>query len=539
MDKYKDTLYVLYGSRTGNAKAVAVLAHEYAKSLGYATVLGDMQDFDYGELQYIENLLITVSTHGEGEPPVQAERFYEQVHSTAVSSVKAKYAVLGLGDSSYRYFCQTGEDLDKRLATLGGQSVMGLVKCDIDFEETAKEWVRDAFVAFKGILPVVNKVDSAGFTFELKSGNNPNSAYRAELLEKKMLTTADSSKKVLHVSLSLKNSGIEYIPGDAIGVYGTNSRAFVDELLQALKFDKAYPVKVNEETHLLKNRLIHEYELTLITPLVIRKYAALVQHKALDRLLDNEAQLEAYAAEGDVLDLVLDFPGQISVEDFLSVLRKLNQRLYSVASSRAAVGDRADITVKVIENNHGERSRNGVCSSFLWNRLDVGDKVPITLETIAKLRLPEDDNVPVVMISAGTGIAPFRAFLQERSARQAKGNAWLIFGERNSKSDFLYQEELLAYKSSGVLSELSTVFSRDQDQKRYVSHVIEENGAALIEQLEKGAVIYVCGSKDTLAVTVRQSLLRIFAKYLKKDAEQALAYFEALKANKQYQEEVY
>ena len=539
MDKYKDTLYVLYGSRTGNAKAVAVLAHEYAKSLGYATVLGDMQDFDYGELQYIENLLITVSTHGEGEPPVQAERFYEQVHSTAVSSVKAKYAVLGLGDSSYRYFCQTGEDLDKRLATLGGQSVMGLVKCDIDFEETAKEWVRDAFVAFKGILPVVNKVDSAGFTFELKSGNNPNSAYRAELLEKKMLTTADSSKKVLHVSLSLKNSGIEYIPGDAIGVYGTNSRAFVDELLQALKFDKAYPVKVNEETHLLKNRLIHEYELTLITPLVIRKYAALVQHKALDRLLDNEAQLEAYAAEGDVLDLVLDFPGQISVEDFLSVLRKLNQRLYSVASSRAAVGDRADITVKVIENNHGERSRNGVCSSFLWNRLDVGDKVPITLETIAKFRLPEDDNVPVVMISAGTGIAPFRAFLQERSARQAKGNAWLIFGERNSKSDFLYQEELLAYKSSGVLSELSTVFSRDQDQKRYVSHVIEENGAALIEQLEKGAVIYVCGSKDTLAVTVRQSLLRIFAKYLKKDVEQALAYFEALKANKQYQEEVY
>ena len=539
MDKYKDTLYVLYGSRTGNAKAVAVLAHEYAKSLGYATVLGDMQDFDCEELQYIENLLITVSTHGEGEPPVQAEGFYEQVHSTAVSSVKAKYAVLGLGDSSYRYFCQTGEDLDKRLATLGGQSVMGLVKCDIDFEETAKEWVRDAFVAFKGILPVVNKVDSAGFTFELKSGNNPNSAYRAELLEKKMLTTADSSKKVLHVSLSLKNLGIEYIPGDAIGVYGTNSRAFVDELLQALKFDKAYPVKVNEETHLLKNRLIHEYELTLITPLVIRKYAALVQHKALDRLLDNEAQLEAYAAEGDVLDLVLDFPGQISVEDFLSVLRKLNQRLYSVASSRAAVGDRADITVKVIENNHGERSRNGVCSSFLWNRLDVGDKVPITLETIAKFRLPEDDNVPVVMISAGTGIAPFRAFLQERSARQAKGNAWLIFGERNSKSDFLYQEELLAYKSSGVLSELSTVFSRDQDQKRYVSHVIEENGAALIEQLENGAVIYVCGSKDTLAVTVRQSLLRIFAKYLKKDAEQALAYFEALKANKQYQEEVY
>ena len=539
MNKFKDTLYILYGSRTGNAKSVAVLAHDYAKSLGYASVLTDMQNLDCGDLQYIENLLIAVSTHGEGEPPVQAEGFYDYIHSDAISKVSVRYAVLGLGDSSYRYFCQTGVDVDQRIRALGGQPMMEPVKCDIDFEEMAKEWVLSVFSAFKGVLPVVNKPKINGFTFELKIGNNTHSAFRAELLEKKMLTAENSSKKVLHVSLSLKNSGIEYLPGDAIGVYGTNSRSFVDELLQTLGFDKAYPVKLKDDTRLLKDLLIHDYELTLITPLVIRKYAELVKNKALDRLIENDALLEKYATRKDVLDLIIDYPGKISVEQFLAILRKLNQRLYSVASSKSTVGDKADITVKVIENEDVARYRNGVCSSFMWNRLDVGDMVPITLETISKFRLPEDDNTAVIMICAGAGIAPFRGFLQERSAHQAKGKNWLIFGERNRNSDFLYKDELHNYQTNGVLSELSTAFSRDQDEKVYVNHILEAKAASIIEWLEQGAVIYVCGGKDKLAVSVRQSILQIIRQYYRYNNEQALEYFEHLKVNKQYQEEVY
>ncbi|MCT4587531.1 MAG: flavodoxin domain-containing protein [Carboxylicivirga sp.] len=539
MKDFKDSLYIAFGSRTGNAKAVAVLAHEYAQSLGYASHLQDMQEMDYSDLTIVKNLLVVVSTHGEGEPPVQAEDFYEYLHSDAIQATNANYAVLGLGDSSYRYFCQTGEDIDKRLGVLGGTQLMDNVKCDIDFEELAKQWVLDVMAAFKDVLPVVNDPQKEGFTFELKLGNESHSAYKAQLLEKRLLTSDDSSKKVLHVSLSLKNSGIDYQPGDALGVYGTNSRALVDELLLSLGFDKAYPVKVKEETRLLKELLINDYELTLITPVVIKKYAAIVDNQSLNELIADDQKLENYAATNDILDLVMDYPGQLSVEEFLGILRSLSQRLYSLASSSKVVGDQADITVKIIENSHQDRMRNGVCSSFLWNRLDVGDMVPVTLETIAKFRLPETDDKDIIMISAGTGIAPFRAFLQERDAQQSKGNNWLIFGERNSASDYLYQDELEAFHSKGMLQKLSTVFSRDQEEKRYVSHLIEKEGEQIMKWIEKDAILYVCGSKDKLAVSVRESLLKVIACYNNCSAEDAMATFEELKARKQYQEEVY
>ncbi|MCU4157036.1 flavodoxin domain-containing protein [Carboxylicivirga sp. A043] len=539
MDTFENSLYILYGSRTGNSKAVATLAHEYAQSLGYTSILRDMQDMDFTELSQIENLLVIVSTHGEGEPPVQAEDFHEYIHKHTNLHITANYAVLGLGDSSYRYFCQTGEDIDRRFETLGGKRQLPLVKCDIDFEETAKNWVLDVIKAFEKHLTVANKTVKEGFVFDLKLDDHSNSAYKAELLHKEMLTAEDSSKKVLHVSLSLKNSGINYLPGDAIGVYGTNSRSLVDELLKTLNFDKAYPVKDKERTRLLKDVLIHDYELTLITPLVVRNYAAIVDNMELNKLIEDNKKLEAYTEEHDIIDLVSDFPGELNVEQFLSILRKLGQRLYSIASSREHVGEQADITVKIIENKNKQRMRNGVCSSFLWNRLDVGDMVPVTLETINKFRLPDEDDKPVIMISAGTGIAPFRGFLQERAAKKAKGKNWLIFGERHRQTDFLYEEELQSYQQSGVLNKLSTAFSRDQKNKVYVNHVIEQQAKDIISWLEQGAIIYVCGSKDKLAVSVRQSLIDILSKQKAIDDTQSLAYLEQLKANKQYQEEVY
>ncbi|WP_439185473.1 diflavin oxidoreductase [Carboxylicivirga taeanensis] len=539
MHTFKNTLYILFGSRTGNSKSVAVLAHEYAKSLGYASELKDMQEMDFQDLQQIEHLLLIVSTHGEGEPPVQAESFYSFIHSSDMKELNCRYAVLGLGDSSYRYFCQTGEDIDKRLSELGGQRVMSHVKCDIDFEETAKSWVLDVFDTLKGELSPVHPPQKEGFVFDLKLGNDTNSAYKAELLSKTLLTAENSSKKVLHVSLSLKNSGLDYEPGDALGVYGVNSRSLVDRLLGALGFDKAYPVQVKEQTRLLKELLIHDYELTMLTPLVVRNYAEIVNNPVLNKLITNSAQLEAYTAERDVLDLVSDYPGNISVEQLLGVLRKLSQRLYSVASSRLVAGEKADITVKIIENQHNQRVHEGVCSSYLWNRLDVGDRVPVSLETIAKFRLPEDDNTPIIMVAAGTGIAPFRGFLQERSARQAKGKNWLFFGERNSKSDYLYKEDLAEFVNTGILTRLNTAFSRDQEEKVYVSHLLEQQAKELMDWLNNGAIIYVCGSKDKLAVSVRNSLIKLFGTCLQLNEEQATRYLDELKSKRLYQEEVY
>lgn len=534
----KDTLYILFGSRTGNAKSVAVLAYEYAQSLGYATVLQDMQKMNFSLIKDIRNLMVVVSTHGEGEPPVQAEGFYDFLHSEEAKSVSMRYAVLGLGDSSYRYYCKTGKDIHAQLNELGGHPVTDAESCDIDFEENAKNWVRNVIGKFSSILPAVHPPKS-NFVFELKNENSSHQAYRAELLEKKMLTTKDSSKKVLHVSLSLENSGIDYLPGDALGVFGTNSRLFVDELLKTIGFDKAHPVETKNGTRLLKDLLVHEYELTLLTPLVVNKYASIVNNSELNKLVSKEGLLDNYVKEHDILDLILKYPGEISVDEFLGILRKLNHRLYSVASSNKLVGERADITVKIIENLNGTRTRNGVCSSFLWHRLDVGDKVPVTLETISKFRLPEDDNQPIIMIAAGTGIAPFLGFLQERMARKAKGKNWLIFGERNRKSDFLYEKELSDFRENGVLNKLDTIFSRDQQEKEYVSSIIYKESYEIMEWLERGANIYVCGSKDRLAVSVRESLIQIFAEQLNIDTKEAVNKLEQLKSNKQYQEEVY
>lgn len=524
MIDYKNTLHIVYGSRTGNTKAVADLANRYANSLGLNTVFINMQEFNYNELTKINNLLLTVSTHGEGEPPVQAENFYDYVQHTSVQ-LKCNYAVLGLGDSSYRYYCQTGVDIDKRFEELGGQRKLEVGKCDIDFEDAAKQWVKKAVDIFQADIKA-SKEPSDKFIFELDLEDGTENAFKAELLEKRMLTSPESSKKVMHLSLSLKNSNIEYEPGDAIGVFGTNSRLFVDELLNELGFDRAYAVKDKDTTRLLKEVLINDYELTLLTPIVIQKYANIIQNKSLDHLIADNAALDEYAETNDVLDLVRDYKGLITELQFLSILRKLTQRLYSAASSRSNNSDTVDITVKIIENEDKGRIRNGVCSSFLLHRLEPGDKVPIALEPIDKFRLPEDGNKPIIMIGAGTGIAPFRSFLQTRSAQ--KGKNWLIFGERNKESDFLYQNDLHNFIKAGTLTKLSTAFSRDQAEKYYVSDVLKKEVKEIRSWLEEGAIIYVCGSKDKLAKSVRHTLKQIL-----NDG------FEDLKASNQYLEEVY
>ncbi len=539
MNIQPDSLFILYGSRTGNARAIAELANGYAQHLGYEVYCEDMQHFDFGKLPRITNLLLVVSTHGEGEPPVQAEGFYEYIHGPeAPQSLNFRYTVAGLGDSSYRYYCQTGKDIDKRFEELGAKRVLEVESCDIDFEEAAKNWIRRSFEAFKPHLKVQNPQGKDGFVFELQLEDS-DSHYKAELVEKKLLTSEESTKKVLHVSLSLKNSDIQYIPGDAIGVHGTNSRLFVDELLKSLGFDKAYPVKEKDNVRLLKEVLINDYELTLVTPLVMKKYAELAQHNTLDSLLKDAEKTQVYADRHDILDLVTTFPSNLTVEEFLSVLRKLGPRLYSVASSQEHHPEVVDITVKVIENDDERRTRHGVVSSFLWHRLDKGDKVPVSLESIEKFRLPEKSNTPVIMIAAGTGIAPYRGFLQERMTQKARGRNWLIFGERNQRSDFLYKDDLEDFKKNGYLHRIDTAFSRDQEKKIYVGHLIEQLGSELVEWLNQGAILYVCGSKNKLAKNVRTALEKVFQKEFQLDTKDAKLHLEELKAHKRYQEEVY
>ena len=534
----KNTLHILCGSRTGNARSIATLAYEYALHLGYEAEYHEMHEMDFDILPEMKNLLVAVSTHGEGEPPVQAEDFYQYLMEFS-GKLETNYAIVGLGDSSYRYFCQTGKDIDARLETLGGTRRLEVESCDIDFEEQGKDWVKKALDAFVPVLPKSGAPKIEKFVFELKLTDDQAGAYKAELLEKRLLTHADSTKKVLHVSLSLKNSGLEYCPGDAIGVYGTNSRLFIDKLLKTLNFDPATPIETKNGFRMLKECLINDYELTLLTPIVVEKYAELIDNPKLNKLCADKHALKAYTDSHDILDLVMDYPATLSVDAFLAVMRKLSPRLYSVSSSLNAQAEQVDITVKVIENANENRIREGVASSFLWNRLDIGDKVPLTIETIEKFRLPEDNDKPIIMISAGTGIAPFRGFLQEREARKAHGKNWLLFGERNKAWDAFYDDEFEQWKSKGLLTEYSTAYSRDQEKKVYVSDVLEQEGNKLKDWIDQGAIIYVCGSKDRLAQNVRKSLLNVFKSEYKLSEEDAVTMFEKLKAEKQYQEEVY
>ena len=537
--KNDNTLHILTGSRTGNASSVAELTFGYFKHFGYDVVHSDMQEFDFTLFPEIRNLIVVVSTHGEGEPPVQAESFYEYLHGAdSPASMDFRYAVCGLGDSSYRYYCQTGKDIDKRLEELGGNRLVGMVSCDIDFEETAMNWVKTAVAAFKIHLKPIMEPKNKSFNFVLKQ-DGKSDIYNARILQKKLLTGPDSSKKVLHVSLSLKNSGMEYEPGDTLAIFGTNSRLFVDELLSTMKFDKTYPVKKNGNIRMLKDLLIHDYDLTLITPLMIRKYARLTGKKEMMIWMQDDEAVQNYTERHDIIDLVTDFPYRPTVEEFLSILRKLNPRKYSVASSRKINEETADITVKVIENKGPRRTRHGVVSSLLWERLEEGDKVPVELEPIPKFRLPEDPDTPVIMVCAGTGIAPFRGFLQERKALRSKGKNWLFFGDRNRKSDFLYEEDLQTFVKENYLNRLTTAFSRDHNTPVYVSHRMEELGADIVEWLEKGAIIYVCGSKTKLSRSVSKSIITLLKINAGMDRKEASEYFENLKKERRYVKEVY
>lgn len=508
------TLHVIYGSRTGNSKAAATLAWEYAKHLGMHCSLHDMKTFVHEKMNEVKNLLIAVSTHGDGDPPAVVEDFYNFMHSSQVPSMKGvKFSVLALGDSSYKDFCKTGRDFRERLLELGANEISPLVECDIDYEENAKAWVADAVLAFEKILPQKEKKQEKAFAFEInKREMDEENAFYATVTEKRLLTATGHDKKTWHFSLSMKGFGTPFYPGDSFGVYTTNSRLFVDKFLKKVHFDGTHAVEVNGKTKLLKEALVNDFEITVVTPLVVKKYAKLVKNDALNELVNSEEKLNEFCENHDVLDLITRFPVNISPGDLLSVLRKLTSRLYSVASSPLVYPDELHLTAGVVEYDLNDRNHKGVCSVYLDERVEKGDSVPVFREPNEKFRLPEDNNAPVIMIATGTGIAPFRGFLQEREHKGAKGKNWLFFGGRHSDGDFLYGEEMNYFHQSGLLTKMDLAFSRDQSEKKYVQHALLENSSEFFKWVDReGAIIYLCGNKRTMGEDVKKTISKIVA----------------------------
>ncbi|MBC8004831.1 MAG: assimilatory sulfite reductase (NADPH) flavoprotein subunit, partial [Verrucomicrobia bacterium] len=353
------------------------------------------------------------------------------------------------------------------------------------------------------------------------------------------ITGRGSDKEVYHVELSLKGSGITYEPGDSVGIVAYNPPSLVDAILQFKGFEGSEKVNIKEGELTLKEALSSYLEITVLNREVIQRYQEATGHSKLKEVVDNENLLNHYLYGHDVLDLLEEFPSELTAQQLAEILRSFPARLYSISSSQAAVGDEVHVTVSRVRYSHKGRERSGACSSYLADQIEVDSLVSVFIEKNPAFKLPEDHQTPVILVGAGTGVAPFRAFLQHREANNQKGNTWLFFGERRFHSDFLYQVEWQKLLKDGTLEKLDVAFSRDQEQKIYVQHRLLEKQKEIYAWLSKGASIYLCGDMKLMARDVQKALLQIFETEGGMSEEKAVEYLKKLKKEKRFQTDVY
>jgi len=534
------TMTILYGSQTGNSQG---LAEKYASALKTQNVdvtVSSLGKFKASNLKKITNLLLIVSTHGEGDPPDQAIQFYEFLHSKRAPKLEhLQYSVLALGDSSYEFFCKTGKDLDEQFAKLGATRIVPRIDCDVDYDDAAAQWfstVQQEFLKQATAISVTSTQSDEKLGATTYSRKNP---FYAEVLENINLNGRGSNKETRHLELSIEGANFLFEPGDSIGIQPENSEQLVHALLVALKFDPVTEVTVFDEIMSLKNALQKKLEITVLSKPVLEKINVYTNHNQFSKLFEEPNAWKDYAKGRDLLDVVEEFaPFTWSAQQFVEILRKIPSRLYSIASSQLANNDEVHLTISKVSYETNGRQRFGVCSGSVAE-LQIGDTLPIYVHKNPNFRLPEQKETPIIMIGAGTGIAPYRAFLEEREELGVEGKAWLIFGDRHFVTDFLYQTDWQRWLASGTLSQMHIAFSRDTDKKIYVQHKLEENAASFYEWLEQGATIYVCGDKKSMAADVDATIHRIIEQQGQKTTEQAKAFVKELKQQKRYQRDVY
>ncbi|WP_346863022.1 assimilatory sulfite reductase (NADPH) flavoprotein subunit [uncultured Draconibacterium sp.] len=540
-------LTILYGTETGHSHGLAEKLAQKATNKNINAQVLSMYDFNYKKLKEEENVAIIVSTHGEGEPPDMAEDFYKFVTGTRAPQLeKLNYSVLAMGDKTYKHFCKTGEDIYSALKALGAHSVCSLAKCDVDYDRDAEIWMNNFLVSLLSAQPAeqasVSTVTSAGIVsegsslaFDEFSKSNP---YMATVLEKVKITGRDSDKEVYHVELSLEGSGLEYEPGDSIGIFAKNPEALVEQILEKTGFNPEQKVDVKEEEITIKDALSHHLEITTLTFDVLKKYQEKVKNPDLAKIINDNKLSDDYLYGHDVLDLLEDFPFEWNANKLAEVLRPIPPRLYSISSSMESVGEEVHVTVSVVRYERKDRLRNGACSSHLADTIEIDDQLPIYVDKNPSFKLPANGS-KIIMVGAGTGVAPYRAFMQHRESLGIKGESWLFFGDRRFSSDFLYQAEWQKLLKSEHLSKLDVAFSRDQEEKVYVQHKLKENQKEVFEWIENGAHFYLCGDMKYMAKDVNKTLLEIIQTQGGVTEEQAEKYVKNLKREKRFQTDVY
>lgn len=534
------TVTLLYGSQTGNSQGLAEKFAAALKANDIEVTVTSLAKFKPNNLKKITNLLLVVSTHGEGEPPDQAIQFYEFLHSKRAPKLEhLHFSVLALGDSSYEFFCKTGQDFDAQFEKLGAKRIVPRRDCDVDYDEPAAEW----FTAVQQALLQQSDTAIVSHTtplLEEEATYSRKHPYYAEVLENINLNGRGSNKETRHIELSIEGANLHFEPGDSIGILPENDESLVDALITALQFHPQTEVTVFEESMQLKEALQKKLEITVLSKPLLQKISAFTVHKALAELCESATAWKDYARGRDLLDVVEDFaPFTWDAQQFVALLRKIPARLYSIASSQLANSDEVHLTIAKVSYETNGRKRLGVCSGSIAERIQVGDTLPIYVHKNPNFRLPEQADTPIIMIGAGTGVAPYRAFLEQREELGITGDSWLIFGDQHFVTDFLYQTDWQRWLASGTLAQMDVAFSRDTDKKVYVQHKIHEKAQVFYEWLEQGAVIYVCGDEKSMAADVDQTICRIIEQQGHKTPEEAKAYINDLKQQKRYQRDVY
>lgn len=534
----KSPLTVLYGSESGNAEKLSGVIQKTADKAGFKSKVVNMGDAKAADLKKSENLLVVVSTWGEGDPPDAATDYYEEFMADSMPKLDGiKFSVCALGDTSYEHFCKIGRDFDSRLEKLGGERIHDRVDCDVDFQSAFDKWLEGALGALpsSGSEAAHGAVDAGTAAAPAVKYNKAN-PYEAEVLDKIVLNGTGSAKETLHVELSLEGSGLTYQPGDALGIYPVNRTEDVDAILSATGLQAN--AKLGDKT--LVEALRTDFDITSLSAAIAMKYNGAVGSKELESAIADKAAFKDWSWGRQLVDLVEAYPHKKwTPESFTELLRPLAPRLYSIASSLNAHEDEVHLTIAAVRYQSHGRDRIGVCSCYVADDIEMGDSVRVYFHGNNNFRLPESGDTDVIMIGPGTGIAPFRAFIEERSANEAKGKNWLFFGDQHFSYDFLYQLEWIDYLEDGVLTELTTAFSRDQQEKIYVQHRMMERGAEIWDWLEKGAHFYVCGDASRMAKDVHQALLDIAVEHGGKDAKEAKDWLSALRKEKRYQRDVY
>ncbi|WP_343554584.1 NADPH-dependent assimilatory sulfite reductase flavoprotein subunit [Pantoea sp.] len=539
------TITLISASQTGNARRLAEQLRDDLLAAKLGVNLVNAGDYKFKQIAQEKLLVVVTSTQGEGEPPEEAVALHKFLLSKKAPKFEGTaFAVFGLGDTSYEFFSKAGKDFDERLAELGAERLLDRVDADVEYKDQATAWRQQLTEILKARVPSespaqaaitaagsVNLVDSSPYSKE--------EPLVASFALNQKITGRDSDKDVRHIEIDLGDSGLRYQPGDALGVWFDNDAELVQELLQLVWLKGDEPVEVQGKTLPLAEALQQHFELTVNTPQIVEQYAALSRNDALLELAGDKPKLQSYAQSFPIVDMVRQAPTELNAEQLTGLLRPLTPRLYSIASSQAETESEVHITVGAVRFEIDGRQRGGGASTWLADRIEEEGEIRVFIEHNDNFRLPANPETPVIMIGPGTGIAPFRAFMQQRDNDGAGGKNWLFFGNPHFTDDFLYQVEWQKYVKDGLLTNIDLAWSRDQAEKVYVQDKICAKGAEVWSWIQEGAHLYVCGDANRMAKDVEQALLDVVVEHGGMDRETADEFLSELRIERRYQRDVY